>query len=218
MMRTALAAGACVCASVFLAAQDVSVRAIPDPPPAELADPIEALMQTGGQGVSAGGKTIDLWWVKSLPLKSGSTDKGWPAVEEGTLVGAVKLPEGYADMRGKPIRPGVYTLRYGLQPEDGNHLGVTPNREFLLLGPAAVDNSVSALGHDGTIALAKQSSGAGHPSIWGLDPPSASGPALRTYKNDAGQTGVVFQVPISRDGQDAGVIVFGLILSGTIQS
>jgi hypothetical protein len=40
-----------------------------------------------------------------------------------------------ADFRGQQVPVGFYTLRYALIPDDGNHLGVSPNPDFLLLIP-----------------------------------------------------------------------------------
>ena len=168
--------------------------------------------------MAVGGKTIEFWWVKAVPLRPGSSETGWSAVEEGALVGAVKLSSAYNEMRGRTIKPGVYTLRYGIQPADGNHLGASPNPEFLLLSPAAADSSSAALGHDGAIKISKLTIGLSHPAIWGLDPPIASDAPLSLKKNDAGMTAVIFQVPVSRDGKDAGVLKFGLVLVGQIQS
>jgi hypothetical protein len=204
--------------SAVASAQALSVSAQDDPPPTELADPIEALMATGGLRVSSGGKVLEFWWVKSLPLKPASTDVTWSAVEEGTLVGTVRLSDSYLDIRGKTIKPGIYTLRYGIQPQNGDHLGVSPYRDFLLLSPAATDNATSALGHDGTIAIAKQTLGASHPACWSIDPPVVQNVARGSIRqNDAGQYSVMFSVAVSRDGRDAGTLEFGLMLIGTIQ-
>ena len=104
-----------------------------------------------------------------------------------------------------------------IQPSDGNHLGASPNPEFLLLSPAAADTSSAALGHDGVIKISKLSIGLSHPAVWGLDPPVASDPPLALKKNDAGMTALVFQVPVARDGNDAGQLKFGLVLVGQIQ-
>jgi len=198
-------------------AQDPVVASHTAPPPAELEDPIEALLATGGQHVTIGDHQLDFWWVKSMPLRSGSTDKDWSAVEEGTLVGAVRLSAQHNDIRGKPLKAGIYTLRYALQPENGNHLGVSPYREFLLFGPVQADSSPSAIGHDASVELGKAATGTGHPGSWSIDPPTASGPPGRVYKNEAGLRGVVFQVPISRDGKDLGLLTFGLIVAGEVQ-
>ena len=203
------------CALVF--AQSLTISPHADPPPADLADPIEALMAPSGERVVVGGKTLEFWWVKSMPLLPASTEVAWSAVEEGTLVGAVTLSSNYPDIRGMTMKAGIYTLRYGIQPQDGAHTGVSPYREFLMISPAALDNSVGALGHDGTIGIARQSIGGSHPASWSLDPPIASERIGATKANDAGQTSVIFSVPASRDGKDVGALKFGLILVGTVQ-
>jgi len=189
-----------------------------DAAPSELAEPIKTQLAAGGQRVAVGSKALIFWWVKTLPLRAGSSEVGWSAIDEGTLVGAVTLSSNYTDMRGRVVKPGVYTLRYGVQPADGNHLGASPNPEFLLLSPAASDPSAAPLGHEGTIKISKLSIGLSHPAVWGLDPPVASGAPLSLKKNDAGMTAVIFDLPVSRDGKDAGRLKFGLILVGEIQS
>ena len=204
--------------AITAGAQNPIVTAHSDAAPAELADPVKAQLAAGGQRVAAGGKTLDFWWVKALPLRGGSTEIGWPAIEEGTLVGAVKMAAPYTDMRGRSLKPGVYTLRYGIQPADGNHLGTAPNPEFLLLSPAAADTSAAALGHDGTVKISKLTIGLSHPAVWGLDPPIAADAPMTIRKNDTGMIAVVFAVPVSRDGKPAGTLKFGLILVGEIQS
>jgi len=187
-------------------------------PSAELEDPIEALMATGGQQVAFGDKTLQFSWVKSLPLRSDSNEVAWSSIDEGTLVGAVRLSANFPDIRGNTMKAGVYTLRYGIQPADGNHLGVSPYREFLLLSPAAADKSVGALGHDGTIAISRQTIGTTHPASWSLDPPLSSEAPASISTDAVGFVHVVFEVPVSRDGKDAGTLKFGLILKGQIQS
>jgi len=198
-------------------AQTPAVSPHNDAVPAELADAIKSQLASGGQRVDIGGKLIDFWWVKALPLRAGSTEIGWSSIEEGALVGAVKLAAPYTEMRGRTIKAGVYTLRYGLQPADGNHLGASPNPEFLLLSPAAADTSGGPVGHDGAIKISKLTIGLSHPAVWGLDPPVASDAPLTLKKNDAGMTAVVFQVPVSRGDKEAGSLKFGLVLVGQIQ-
>lgn len=207
-----------VFASPLVLAQTPAVSAHGDAPPDALAGPVRAVMATGGQTVSVAGKTLEFWWVKSLSLEAATADISWASVQEGTIVGAVRLSSSYTDVRGKPVAPGVYTLRYALQPENGDHLGVSPYREFLLLVPAQSDTGPSPLSHDDTVNLSKQANGTSHPAVWSLDPPVASSDPGSVYTNDAGQQGVVFSVAVSRAGKDAGTLRFGLILAGTIQS
>jgi hypothetical protein len=197
-------------------ADALSAATLPDQPPADLAPAVRALFAPDGVRVKGPGVTIDFWWVKSLPLQPGGAAPAWAEVEEGTLVGAARLDAQHRDIRGRSIKPGVYTLRYGIQPANGDHLGVSPFREFLLLSPAAADADVKPTGHDGTVDLSTQTIGGSHPAVWSLDPPVAASSAalLSAHTNDAGHEGVVFEVPTSTGAP----LRFGLILVGKIEA
>lgn len=172
-------------------------------PPEALAPGVSALLAPGSSNVQAGTATLEFWWVKT----AGGND--WSGVAEGALVGAVRVSEAYPDIRGRRIKPGVYTLRFALQPMNGDHLGVSPHREFLLVSPATVDTNPAPAGHQGTVDLSKQTTGASHPAAWSIDPPATTDEPLRTLTNDAGHHGVVFS---------AGTLRFGVILIGKIEA
>jgi len=99
-------------------AADLSGVKHSDPVPAEIAAPVAAKVAPGGVRATASGTTITFWWVTDLPGAS------WTDVPEGTLVGAVKLDADMRDIRGRPLKAGVYTLRYGIQPKTDDHFGV----------------------------------------------------------------------------------------------
>jgi hypothetical protein len=200
---------------VFLvSANALSASTLTDAPPPELAPAVRALVASTGARVTASGTTLDFWWVKALPLQ-GTGAPSWQQVEEGTLVGAVRVSATYRDIRGRVIKPGVYTLRYGIQPANGDHLGVSPFREFLLLSPAAADTDVKPTGHDGTVDLSKQTIGGSHPAVWSLDPPALTDAApLSPRTNDAGHEAIVFEVPTASGAH----LRFGLILVGKIDA
>ncbi len=186
------------------------VSALAEKPPAELSPAIAALLQTAGVQALAGGATLDLWWVQSLA----GDGPGWTNVESGTLVGAMRVTGAFKEIRGKVVAPGVYTLRFGMQPQNGDHLGISPFREFLVLSPAAVDTDPKVLGFDGVVELSKQVIGTSHPAGLSLDPPEdAPGAVLSTYQNESGHDGVVFEVKqASGNSIKFGLIVFGLIV------
>jgi len=173
-----------------------------DPVPAEIAAPIAAALAPGGVRAAANGKTITFWWVKELP------GQAWKDVPEGTLIGALKLEEALPDIRGHVIKPGVYTLRYGIQPATSDHFGISPFRDFLLVSPAAVDPDPAAVGHDGVIALSKQTLGGSHPAVLSIDPPAATTQApLDVYTTQLGHKSLIVQV---------GQLKFGVVLIGRI--
>jgi hypothetical protein len=205
---------ALVLALAVLAANALSAAKLTEAPPPELTPAVRAALAPDGARVSADGVTLDFWWVKTLPVTGAAT---WQQVAEGALVGAVRVGAAFRDIRGRAIKPGVYTLRYGIQPANGDHLGVSPFREFLLLSPAAADAAPEPTGHEGTVDLSKQTIGGSHPAVWSLDPPAvdpAGAALLSTRTNDAGHHAVVFEVPTS-----AGTpLRFGLILLGKIEA
>jgi hypothetical protein len=195
-------------------AQSLAPSTQPTPPPAELSASVKSELQKTGFKIVAGDATLEFWWVAAL--KMSAEGEGWENVESGTLAGALRVTGNFKEIRGKPVKPGVYTLRYGLQPQNGDHLGISTYREFLLLSPAAADQDAKTTGFDGAVALSKQTIGTSHPAALSLDPPVATDAALSSYANDQGHKGVVFEVPRSANGKAAGTLRFGLILIGLI--
>ncbi len=195
-------------------AQTLAASAQATPPPAELSAGVKAELQKSGFKVGVGATTLEFWWVNGVKM-SAEAD-GWDNVDSGTLVGAVRITGDFKEIRGKPVKAGVYTLRYGLQPQNGDHLGISTFREFLLLSPAAADLDPKTTGFDGAVALSKQTIGTAHPAALSLDPPVAPDAPLSTYANDQGHKGLVFEVPRSINGKATGTLRFGLILIGLI--
>lgn len=213
--------GLSVCVVVALQAGGLSAAALSDPPPSELAPAVRTLLGPGGARVKASPSgapavTLDFWWVKALQVEAGGGAPAWQQVEEGALVGAVRLDAAYRDIRGRAIKPGVYTLRYGIQPANGDHLGVSPFREFLLLSPATADTEAKPAGHEGAVDLSKQTIGGSHPAVWSLDPPVAAPTAapLSARTNDAGFEAIVFEISTTAGRP----LRFGLILVGKIEA
>jgi hypothetical protein len=172
-----------------------------DPVPTEIAAPVAAKVAPGGVRAKVNGTTITFWWVKDPPGAS------WADVPEGTLVGAVKLDADVRDIRGHPIKAGVYTLRYGIQPSNDDHFGVSPFRNFLLVSPAAVDKDPAAPDHDGIVALSRQTLGGKHPAVWSIDPPAGKDAPLTVYTTDLGHKSLIVEV---------GKLKFGIVLIGKI--
>jgi hypothetical protein len=181
------------------------VSPLTDKPPAELAAGVSARLAPAAKVVS-GAATLEIWLVQNLE-KTGD-GPGWSAVDSGTLVGAMRVSGEFKEIRGKVVKPGVYTLRFGLQPQNGDHLGISTFREYLLISPAAIDTDPKVLGFDGVVALSKEVIGTAHPASLSLDPPEdAPGAVLSTYQNEHAHEGVVLQI---------GSLKFGLIVSGLI--
>jgi hypothetical protein len=205
----------------FAAFASFEVSRHKEPLPSDLAAPIAALLTAGdGPRVTFDkDTTLDFWWAKGLPLKPGTSAATWSEVEEGTLVGAVRVSADFRDIRGRIIKPGSYTLRYGIQPQNGDHLGVSPFREFLLLSPASIDKETAPLGHEGAVEVSKSTIGGSHPAVWSIDPPVADAKVavLSSRKTELDHDAVIFEVPVAREGRAVGTLKFGLVLVGRIE-
>jgi hypothetical protein len=151
-------------------------------PPPELAPAIsQALEQQGTKIIGGSGAVFcEVWFRTSLPAGAKSSEESvtLPTIPHGTLLGAIRFTSQGADRRGQNIKPGVYTLRYSLQPLNGDHLGVSPQRDFLVMTPAADDKDLNATpAFDALMAMSRKASGTPHPavlSVWGA---AASDPA-----------------------------------------
>ncbi len=157
----------------------------------------------------------ELWLRKSIPGQSKKDAEGaaYPQLAESTLVGVVHFFQAAADYRGQQIPPGFYTLRYELIPDDGNHLGVSPNRDFLLLIPARADSDPSVtFSFQQLVTMSAKTGGTKHPSPLSLPP--ADNPALGIVTKDD-QDHWIFSAALKlASGEE---ISFALIVKGTAQ-
>jgi hypothetical protein len=134
-------------------------------------------METGGYRIAGpSGPWCEIWFRKAIPTGAKPADNAivFP-IAQGTLVGILRFPATGADRRGQTIKPGVYTLRYGIQPVDGAHVGVAPQRDFVLLTPIADDADPNALpAFDPLVQMSRKASGTPHPAVLSIEPPSGS--------------------------------------------
>ena len=122
----------------------------------------------------------ELWLRKNVPAqpKKDSQDVIYTQLAESTFVGVLHFPKTASDFRGQAIPAGFYTLRYALIPNDGNHLGVAPNRDFLLLLPVASDaDPNTSFKFQDLVALSRAATGTKHPGPLSLVQPGGAAPA-----------------------------------------
>ncbi|HWE39536.1 MAG TPA: hypothetical protein VG406_23505 [Isosphaeraceae bacterium] len=166
-------------------AQDAyKVEPLKEAAPSSLAAPLRGLFEASGYRVlSPEGKPfVDLWLRKGVPASARPTGpKGtilFPVLSEGELLGAFRFHAEGRDYRDQTIAPGVYTLRYGLQPENGDHLGTSPYRDFALLIAAAKDKMPASIPKKALEERSAEAAGTSHPAVFmlrqGPDKPPAA--------------------------------------------
>ena len=130
--------------------------------PEELSAEVKATLNADGYSiVDEKGAVCELWLRKEISLapdfKPSLTIK-YP-FQVGELIGVMRIPaqQKFKDFRGQRVRSGAYTLRYGKQPADGNHIGTSVLSDYLVAVPAADDTSPQTLAD--AKKLHKQSAG-----------------------------------------------------------
>lgn len=164
-------AGPCLLPSAVLAQESYKIEVLKEGPPAALAGAIkECLAPQGYRVIDDQGKNYAEFWVrKATPAKrKPSGPEGavlFPVLAEGELLGALRFPGEGHDYRDQPIAQGVYTIRYGLQPVNGDHLGVSTYRDFALLVPAAKDKAREDLPRTQLEEQSAEAAGTNHPAV-----------------------------------------------------
>jgi hypothetical protein len=139
-------------------------------PPSDASAPILATLNKAGTKIVGdnGSTSVELWLRSTMPSgpSTGESSVTLPTIPPGTLLGVARFPAKGADRRGQNIAAGVYTLRYGNYPVNGNHQGVAPQRDFLVLVPAALDKTADAIADfDALMELSRKASGTPHPAV-----------------------------------------------------
>lgn len=119
------------------------------------------------------GAVAEMWFRTAVPKAAAPEDGATLAIPHGASVGIVRFPANFPDRRGQTIKPGVYTMRYSVFPINGDHQGVAPQRDFLILSRIADDKDPNAnIAYEPLMDLSRKASGTPHPlclSIWKSD-------------------------------------------------
>jgi hypothetical protein len=161
-------------------------------PPDSLAAALKDQLQPTGLKIQVDGKVLGEFWMrKELPTAEGSNPGlgiHFTGIQDGTFAGVVQFPESWKDYKGQPVPAGVYSLRYGIEPADGNHMGVSTYRDFLILVPVAEDKDPSAKYTTADLVkLSTKASGTNHPAVLALFPVYDEVTEPKLYKNDSDQ-------------------------------
>ncbi len=147
--------------------------------PAGLSKKVTAALDPAGlQVVGSKGPVCAVWFVKDIVVKPGFSagfDVKYP-FSRGQLIGVLQVAKNakFTDFRGQEMSPGVYTLRYELQPEDGNHIGTSDTRDFLLAVAAKGDGDTKNVTNLEKLAEdSGKAAGSTHPAIFILLPAEA---------------------------------------------
>ena len=204
----------------LICAQGAKLTVTSAKPPAEIAEPIRAVLDEKVLRIETEDKaTYEFWFRKELPLaeKPAAGTLGLTTMKEGAILGVARVAGEHYDFRNEEIKPGIYTVRLGIQPEDGNHLGVAPTRTFALLIAAKQDKKLDAIDHDALMKAAATINAAKHPSNLNLQPvEKIEGEFPRLEERNGGEHKVVLlKLPaVVGDSKEKATLTFALVYDG----
>jgi len=154
------------------AQESLKVQAVKQDPPSSLGPEIRRGLE--GQAYrlqdEQGRDFARIWLRQATP---GSEKPGgpkgaiqFPFFADGEILGVLEFAKEGHDYRDQPIAKGVYTMRYGLQPVNGDHLGVSTYRDYILLLPAAKDQSLAATTRKQLEERSAEAAGTSHPAAF----------------------------------------------------
>ncbi|NDD62974.1 MAG: hypothetical protein EBZ36_03185 [Acidobacteria bacterium] len=171
-----------------------------------------ALESRGLRVLDEKGATVcEIWLRKEIPSASEEVAGAvFSKIGEGTLTGVIHFPANAGDFRGQGLKAGWYTLRYGLILQDGNHLGVSPTRDFFVICPLTEDaDPEKRLSFDEMMKLSRGASGTGHPSCWSLAPASDPANLPHIVRNEHEHVVIEFNLPTKGGPIAVGMVVVG---------
>lgn len=216
--RTALCLAATMMLSAASHAAEWNVKQESKPAPEGVSEPIKALLSADAVIVEKdGAPELSFWFLKELPLsaKPETAEKALDQVKESQLLGVVQVHADRRDYRDDEMPAGVYTMRMGLRPNDGDHLGTSDYLYFGVLIPVSKDTKVEAYGsHDALAEASAEETAVFHPSIISLRPDSKPDAAPLTVHVVAEDHVVVRVTASGKAGDVAESIAFEVVLEG----
>jgi hypothetical protein len=209
-------------ASICLAADaKYTIKTVNSPAPAELSEPIKKLLDPNSIALLGenGAPICEVWFCKELPakatqeqVKNGLT---YRELEESTVMGAIRFDKQFTDYRKQKVKPGVYTIRLGFQPMDGDHMGTAPYNEFCLLVPAKIDSKPDIIEAKELRELSAKAIGGSHPGVLLLFPNEKPEDAPKLLDKGSDTWALALKRPVTVDGKKAdGGLGIGLTLVG----
>lgn len=166
-------------------ADGLKLKVVAKEPPAELDASIRATLQAKAvQLLDGDAPAIEFWFRTEVPLTAepASAEKALDALRQATLLGAVAVRSARRDYKNNALGTGIHTMRFALQPQDGDHLGTSDFNYFLVLVPVKLDPKLEGIAdYKALVKASSQETSTEHPVILSLRPvDTASGelPAL----------------------------------------
>ena len=196
------------------AQESIKVEARKQPPPASLAPDIRGGLNAQSIRIQdgAGKDFAEIWLRQSTSCSEKPSGPNgevqFPFLADGELLGVLQFAMEGHDYRDQSIAKGVYTMRYGLQPINGDHLGVSAFRDYVLLLPAAKDKALTPPARKQLEERSAESSGTSHPAcfLMLLAPRGAKPEPIALHDSGKNTWSVVLPLRLRVKGQNEPIV------------
>jgi hypothetical protein len=176
---------------------------------------VRGALESTGYKVSLdnGSEVCQIWLRKGLPSQPKADVQGanFTGFGSSSLIGVITFPNKTTDYRGQAIKAGSYTLRYAVHPADGNHMGIAPDRDFLLMVPVSIDQNANAqIKFEDLVKMSAKSAGTNHPAGLSLIPAEGQKAFPSAYQDDSNHTVFIAKLKPASGTE----IPFALIVKG----
>jgi hypothetical protein len=177
--------------------------------PGASAELTKAVDEKGYRVTLDDGWTAEFWFARVVATAAKDIPGAlYPELANGEFVAVVNYPKGASDFRGQAIPAGYYTLRYQFLPQDANHMGVSPNPDFLLAIPVASDaNPTENLAFQPLVKLSSKTTGSAHPAVIALA--AAGEPGTVTQSEGLSVLTAAIAASGSATAEKVGIVVKG---------
>jgi hypothetical protein len=199
---------------------DLTLQLTNKAPPAELSASFREILQPKAIQLVDGNQPIyEFWFRTNLPLKQApeAAAKALAAIPETTVLGAICIHKDQRDYREDEVHSGVYTMRLGLRPDDGNHLGTSDYSFFAVLVPVTLDTALGGITtYKELVTASRKETSSDHPIALSLRPSdSDQGEFPRLNVPAAKHKSIVVKIPAQVTGATgSAAVVFDLVYEG----
>lgn len=199
-------------------AQDYSAEVIDSPPDADkVSGELREQLAEQGIRVKRGGSrtACEIWLCKQWQVDAGfeATDERLYPFSPGQLIGLLHFRRRGSDFRDQTVGRGWYTLRFALQPVDGNHEGTSPTRDFLVLVDAEQDAPDKRWSAEDLMAASADVAGSTHPAMLCLQR-AGEGAELSVRHDESSDWWILHAAGKGVDGDATQDVAVDLIVAG----
>lgn len=203
----------------FAGSEKYSVKSGTKAPPKELVAGMQELLSDQTIELTKDGKVVaEVWLAKTIPgnVPAAKANKtiGYRDLKETSIFGAVQFHTDWQDYRKQAIKPGVYTLRLGFQPQDGDHMGTAPFSEFLILSSPKFDNKAELLTPKALVERSSASINTTHPAVLLLFPNQTPGDKVELSSKPNNTWVLNLKRPVATDNKGTATLGIGFAIVG----